>query len=78
MQTVREAERRGLRVVFIVMIVVSDGNRTISFSKFRDWRVCSNRYWLLKNVSDRDGGAGVWRRESWIFNSSFLMESLHI
>jgi hypothetical protein len=74
----REVERCGLSVVFIMMIVVSDGNRAICFGKLRERRVCSNGYWLLKNVSDRDGGAGVWRRERWIFNSSFFMESLHI
>ncbi len=78
MQAVREIERRRLRVVFVMMIVMSDGNRAICFSKFRDRRVCSNGYWLLKNVSDRDGGARGWRRKGWIFNSSFSMESLHI
>jgi hypothetical protein len=75
---VREVERRGLIVVFIMMIVVSDGNRAIGFSKLRDCRVRSHGDWLLKNVSDREGGAGVWRREGRIFNSSFFVESLHI
>ena len=54
MQIVREIQWCRLRVVFIMVIVVSNGNRAICFSEFRDRRVCSNGDWLLKNVSDRD------------------------
>jgi hypothetical protein len=74
----REVEWCGLGVMFIMMIVVSNRNRAICFGKLREWRVCSNGYWMLKDVSDREGRARVWRRESRIFNSSFSMEGLHI
>lgn len=74
----REVEWCGLNIMFIMMIVVSDGNRTICFGKLRDWRACSNGYWLLKNVGNWEDGAGVWRSKSRIFNSGFFMEGLHI
>ena len=74
----REVERCGLRIVFIMMVMMSDRNRTICFSKLGDLRACSNRDWLLNNVGNWDRQARVRRRESWIFNSGFVMESLHI
>ena len=78
MQTVREIERRGLIVVFIMMIVVSDGDGAICFSELGDWGMRSYGDWFFKNVGDWEGGAGIWRRESRIFNSSFSVESLHV
>ena len=74
----REVKRCGLSIMFIMMVVVSDGNRVICFSKLGNWRMCSNRDRLLKNVSDWECWARVRRRESWIFNSGFAMESFHI
>jgi hypothetical protein len=75
---VRVAERGGLTIVFIMMIVMSNGDRAICFGKLRNWGECSNWYWLLKSASDGQSGGGVWRRESWVLDSGFFMESFHI
>jgi hypothetical protein len=61
-----------------MVVVMSDRNRAICFSKLGDWRACSNRDWLLKDVGDGECWARVRRRESWILNSGFVMESLHV